>query len=419
MNRTLSTILCVAAATCAVAAPPMHHEPKSSSDLKEAAHKAFTETAPDGLKDAVPHFAIFGKPDKFYLGIGGAVKLTAGIDLGDPLDNPNEFITSELQSVGEGDHTKFNLSGMQSSLYVNFVGLPGDANQIGAFIGMNFLNNYVPVVQYAYMKWRGIKAGYDYSVFSDNGAMPPTIDYEGPNAGTAFPVATLSYSYSFGKNKAWTAAAGIEMSQLSQTNSPRTRTVNQVAPDIPLAVRFAWNRQTDWVRLSGIIRNMNYFSVLADKNADVVGWGISLSGTAEMFTHLRAYWTATYGHGIASYIQDLTGCNLDLVPDGDGSRLTATTTWGAFGGLQYNFTPDIYFSTSYSHVRNYAKSWSGGEPLTWDAAYKYAQYVNGSLFWNVNSIITTGLEYIYGRRVNNDGTQAHDNRLQAMLQVSF
>lgn len=412
-------LACAATALGAAAEPPMHHEPKSSSDLKEAAHQAFTETAPDGYKDAVPHFAIFGKPDKFYLGIGGSVKLTAGVDLGDPLDNPNELITSELEPVAEGDHAKFNLSAMQSDLYVNFVGLPGTSNQIGAFIGMNFLNDYVPVVQYAYVKWRGIKAGYDYSVFSDNGAMPPTIDYEGPNAGTAFPVATLSYSYAFGKQKAWMASLGVEMSQLSQTNSPRTRTVNQGAPDIPAAIRYSWNGKEDWVRLSAILRNMNYFSVEADKNADVVGWGISLSGTTEICPNLRGYWTGTYGHGIASYIQDLNGCNLDLVPQGDGGKLTATKTWGAFGGLQYNFTPDVYLSTSYSHVRNYAKPWSGGEPLNFDGAYKYAQYVNGSLFWNVNSIVTTGIEYIYGRRVNNDRSQAHVNRLQAMLQVSF
>ncbi|MDE6010135.1 MAG: porin, partial [Muribaculaceae bacterium] len=377
------------------------------------------DNAPDGLKDLVPHFAIFGRHDKFYLGIGGAVRLTVGVDAGDPTDNPNEFITSELAPVGAGNHTKFNISGMQSNIFINFVGLPGTDNQIGAFFNMNFLNNYVPVVQQAYLKWRGIKAGLDYSAFSDNGAMPPTIDYEGPDAGTAFPVATLSYTYAFGKNKAWAATIGIEGSQLSQTNSTRSRTVNQAVPDIPLAIRYSWNRQQDWMRLSGIIRNMNYFNVEADKNIDVVGWGISLSGTAEIIPNLRAYWTGTYGHGIASYIQDLTGCNLDLTPRGEGSSLRPTKTWGAFGGLQYDFTPDVYICTSYSHVRNYARPWSGGEPLTWDDAYKYAQYVNGSLFWNVNTIVTTGVEYIYGRRVNNDHSQAHASRIQAMIQVSF
>lgn len=403
----------------AMAAPPMHHEPKASSDLKEDAHKAFTENAPEGCKDLVPHFAIFGKRDKFYIGIGGSVKVTAGVDLGDPIDNANEFITADIEPVGVGDHTKFNLSAMQSNLYFNFVALPGTSNQIGAFINMYFLNNYAPVLQQAYITWRGISAGYNYSVFSDNGAMPPTIDFEGPNAGTAFPLPTLSYTYKFGRDKAWAVSAGLELSQLSQTNSARSRTVNQGAPDIPAAIRYSWNDKEDWVRFSAILRNMNYRNVEADKNTDVVGWGISLSGTSEIVKNLRAYWTGTYGHGIASYIQDLNGGHLDLTPYGNAGGLKATKTWGAFGGLQYNFTPDVYMSASYSHVRNYASPWSGGEPLTFDEAYKYAQYVNGSLFWNVNSIVTTGVEYLYGRRVNNDLTQAHTNRIQAMLQVSF
>ena len=415
------TLSCLFAsfAAGAVAAPPQHHEPSNATDIKEDAHSAFQENAPEGLKDAVPHFAIFGKRDKFYLGIGGAIKLTAGVDAGDPISNPNEFITADIEPAEPGNDTRFHISAMQSNLFFNFVALPHSDNQIGAFIGMNFLNNYVPVLQYAYLKWRGIKGGYDYSLFSDYGAMPPTIDYEGPNAATAFPVPTVSYSYSFGKNKAWTVAAGLELSQLSLTNSARSRNISQGAPDIPAAIRYSWNGKNDWIRLSAILRNMYYYNTAQDKKVDVVGWGISLSGTAEICPNLRGYWCGTYGHGVASYIQDLNGGNLDLTPRGSDASVRASKTWGAFGGLQYNFTPDVYVSASYSHVRNYAKPWSGGDPLSYGEAYKYAQYVNGSLFWNVNSIVTTGVEYIYGRRVNNDATQAHCNRIQAMLQVSF
>lgn len=56
---------------------------------------------------------------------------------------------------------------------------------------------------------------------------------------------------------------------------------------------------------------------------------------------------------------------------------------------------------------------------TWGSTYKYAQYVAANMFYNINSIVQVGVEYDYGRRVNYDGSQAHDNRLQAMLQVSF
>ncbi|MDE5958260.1 MAG: porin [Muribaculaceae bacterium] len=419
MKRTFTLITCAALGLGIVYAEPANDNRFHSLEKKKDADKVFEENAPDDLKEAVPKFAVFGIPGKFYIGIGGSVKVTAGVDAGDPIENANEFITADISPVAPGNHTKFNLSAMQSNLYLNFVGLPDSDNQIGAFINMNFLRNYVPVVQAAYLQWRGIKAGYAYSVFSDQGATPPTIDYEGPNAATAIPVPTLNYTYHFGRHKEWSASAGLELSQLSQTNCARSRTVNQAAPDIPIALQYRWNNASDWVRLSAIMRNMNYFNGVADRNIDIVGWGISLSGTAEIVPNLRAYWTGTYGHGIASLIQDLSGGNMDLTPIGDQNRLKATKTWGAYGALQYNFTPDVYLSACYSHVRNYADPWDGGDVLTYPEAYKYAQYVSGSLFWNVNSYVTTGLEYIYGRRVNFDRSQSHDNRMQAMIQLSF
>lgn len=421
MNKDLLTLsLIVLGTLTASAVPPHHQEPHHAAKLKDISHEHFQDNAPEGHKDAVPHFAIFGMEDKFYLGIGGTVKVTAGEDWGAPLDNPNEFITYDIEPAPTGSKSRFHLSAQQSSLFLNFIALPQSENKIGGYVEMYFLNNYVPVLQYAYLKWRGLKAGYDYSTFSDNGAMPPTIDFEGPNAATAFPLPMVSYTQRFGKNKAWSASLGLELSQYSITTNNYTRTVTQGIPDIPAAIKYSWNKGEDWMRASAIIRNLQYHNTPADKNVDILGWGVSLSGTSEFLPNLRGYWTGVYGHGIASYIQDLTGNQLDLTPRGTSRALKATKTWGAFGGLQYNFTPNVYCSASYSHVRNYAEPWSpqvGNSDYPGD--YKYAQYAVGNVFWNINSILTTGLEYIWGRRVNNDGTQAHTNRLQAMLQLSF
>ncbi len=416
----LPAVAICASALSAVAAPPHHQEPHHSAELKAASHEAFTDNAPEGYKDAVPHFAVFGKLDKFYIGIGGQLKVTVGEDWGAPLDNPNEFITADIAEAAPGSKSKFQLSAMQSMLYLNFVGLPKTENRIGAFIGMNFLNDYVPVLQYAYMKWRGLKAGYDYTVFSDNGAMPPTIDFEGPNAATSLTVPTLSYTYSFGKKKAWSATVGLELPQYSITPNRYTATVSQGVPDIPVALKYTWNDKQDWIRASAIIRNLTYRNEAAEKNVDVAGWGVEFSGTSEFLPHLRGFWEGVYGKGIDSYIQDLNGLNMDLVPRGSGRPLKASEAWGAFAGLQYDISEDVYCSISYSHVRSYAKPWATDLSETeWGSQYKYAQYAVANVFWNVNTIVTTGLEYIYGRRVNNDCTQAHTNRLQAMVQVTF
>lgn len=421
MKRFLFAVSALAgAAMCSMATPPLHHEPKHSAELKEAAHGAFTENAPDGYKDAVPHFAIFGKKDLFYIGIGGSLKVTVGEDWGSPLENPDEFITSDIAPLAPGNKNKFHLSAQQSMIYLNFVGLPDTKNTIGAFLGMNFLNDYVPVLQYAYVKWRGIKAGYDYTTFSDNGALPPTIDYEGPNASTAISLPMISYTVNFGRNKAWSVTAGIELPQYSITANEYSRSVNQGVPDIPVAIKYSWNQRNDWVRASAILRNLTYYDAVSDKNIDVAGWGVELSGTSEITPKLRAFWTGVYGKGIASYIQDLNGINMDLTPRGENPYLKASWSWGAFAGLEYDFSDDVYSSVSYSHVRDYARPWAHNISETdWGGQYSYAQYAVGNVFWNINTILTAGLEYIYGRRVNNDGTRAHTNRLQGMLQVNF
>jgi len=69
-------------------------------------------------------------------------------------------------------------------------------------------------------------------------------------------------------------------------------------------------------------------------------------------------------------------------------------------------------------VRNYARDYSGGS-TAWSGQYKYAQYALANIMWNITPQISTGLEYIYGRRVDMDGMSRHDNRIQTMLQVTF
>lgn len=78
----------------------------------------------------------------------------------------------------------------------------------------------------------------------------------------------------------------------------------------------------------------------------------------------------------------------------------------------------MYATATYSHLRNYAGKYSGGN-TPWGEQYRYAQYALANVIWNITPQISTGLEYIYGRRVDMDGVARHDNRIQTMLQVTF
>ena len=431
MNSTpkLLTIAAIAL-TCGISAQAqLHPTQKKQGHVKTmmgktdsiAVYKHLLENAPSEFNSSVPRFAVFGKDHTFYLGIGGVVKTTVSYDFGHVMDNPNEFLTSSIpaaQRRGDGGLVQF--SAQQTSLFLNFVGLPGSDNQFSAFIGANLLgDDYAPALQYAYMKYRGFKIGYDKTLFADPASTPPTIDYEGPNASSAVGNAVLDYSIDFGKKKEWSAGVGIELPMYSVTDAHGAGAykVNQRVPDIPAFIKWSWDEGSSWLRFSAVMRNMLYHDPVADKNIDKVGWGIQLSGSAAITPWLTAYYQGLYGKGIASYIQDLTGCGMDMLPSsGSANILNTVKAWGAYGGLQFNICPKVFATATYSHVRTYADKCA--MPAE-DNQYRYAQYAVGNVFWDINTLLQAGVEYIYGRRVNYDGSQAHDSRLQMMLQLSF
>lgn len=399
-----------------------HHHSKGHvlpANHKEI-HRLLNENAPADMPGN-SRFTFVGREHKYYLQIGGYAKATASFDFGNTFGHPNDFVTADIPTRPEpGNGGEVQFSAQQTHLCLNFIVMPGAKDQIGVYIGGNLRgDNYSPELQYAYLNYRGIQAGYNYTPFSDPGAQPSTIDYQGPNASTANQVGMVQYSRSFGPKKAWTVGGGLTAPFYSITDGEESRAVSQRVPDVPVFARYGWNNNTNWVRLSAVLRNMQYRDELLAKNLNKVGWGVQLSGVADLSDNLTAYWMGVYGHGISSYIQDLNGGGMDLLPDPcREGKMDAIQAWGAYGALQYNFSKTVYSTMGYSHVRTYAGRYCGGE-TAWGDQYRYAQYALANVFWNITPVVQTGVEYLYGRRVNYDASQGHDNRLQCMLQLTF
>lgn len=367
---------------------------------------------------AVPYATIVGKDGKFILGAGGFVKGVVGWDIGHPIPNPDEFITSQIpMGPMEGDGCRFNLSARQTLVYVNFIVLPESANQIGAFVGANLLSDdYIPVVQYAFLRYRGFKVGYDNTLFSDPACGAPAVDYEGPCSNTCSPVAGLGYSWQKGN---FQLGAGVELPQASFTVvEGKTKSVYQRVPDIPLAAQWSWDGGNSWVRASAILRNMAYRDLSQGKNHNAFGYGFQISGGEYFLDRFTFYWQGVWGKGIASMLQDTAGEELDLTPVDNGYSLAPPMIWGGFLALRYDITGRITASVTYSQMRTYAKRYQEGETL-WDDQYKYAQYVSSNIFFEVARFFEIGLEHIWGRRTDYDGKRGSDNRIQASFQLTF
>ena len=230
----------------------------------------------------------------------------------------------------------------------------------------------------------------------------------------------IYYTAKFGKDKMWSAQLGLDMPDMASfSNWYQTKKVNQRMPDIPFFIQRAWAQEKGWLRFSAIFRDLQYRDM--KENKGVFGWGIKLSGKTPIVGGLSASWEGVFGKGISSYIQDLSGEDMDLLPvkvsENNYDKLESVKVWGAYGSLQYNFGKCAFINFTYSQVRTYGKNWS--LPSDLDSRYKYGQYLTGNLIFNVSSFSQIGVEYLWGRRMNYSGVQAHDNRLMLMLNVSI
>lgn len=429
MNKAILPLLCVAFAPLAVSAqnhPTLPEEGQvevifNPGEKDEAVYEAFIEKAPKRFNEsAAPRFAIKGKYNRFYLGIGGAIKGVGLFDWGNPLSSSSSFAPSQIPSntpAGDGGRLRADFS--QSRIFINFVALPGTKNRLSAYIDGKF---YGPgdsfKLHHAYISYRGITVGHTTSLFDDAAAAPPTIDAQGPNAYTFAINDLINYTQPVGKR--FKVGVGIELPNTSVTTGEQTRSVSQRIPDVPAYVQYNWDNEKGWLRFSALMRNIQYRDLVDARNRNSTCWAVKLSGSTPVsVSPVRLYYQAVYGHGVGRYIQDLSGLGLDLSPvAGEPGRLEAVKAWGAYAGVQYTFSPKVFASATYSHARAYADRYSEGS-TPWDEQYKYAQYVSANLFYTIVPGLQWGIEYLYGRRVDMDNTSRHDNRINTMLQFSF
>lgn len=377
--------------------------------------KAFKSVAPVTPNDnGLPRFAIVGKNRQFYLGIGAQFLGEAVYDIGSNVGSSTLFTPSAFTPATPGNGSGLGFGWQTSSVYLNFVAMPHTDNQVGLFFKANFMgNNNSFNCFHFYAKYRGLTVGYTTSLFTDGAAEPMTIDFEGPNG---YPFVTLFTAYwtqNFNKN--FSGAIGIDAPATSLSTSSHNAAVKGRTPSIPLYVQYAWAGGNSHIRLSGLVRPMQYRNLVAEHNRTVTGMGVQLSGMASVAGPLSVQFNAAYGKGIGSYIQDDEGLGLDAVSVGREGKMELVKTMGVTGGINYAITPKLSSNLVYSHVSN----WLPEGAQVDGSQYRYGDYVAANLIYSINKFVSAGVEYDYGHRKAVDGGSLHTSRIQAQIAVTF
>jgi len=361
-----------------------------------------------------PRFMVANENQTFKFGIGGFVKVVTFCDFNGSIPS-NDFITS-LIPIPTNHYGQFRIFANQSRLHFKVVGRV-KKHTIVSFVEANFAGqNNTFKLRHAYISLLGLTVGQTWSTFMDLQAGPPTIDGEGPNNQIAIRHPMIRYTYYY-KDKLQVAVAA-EFSEILMGEVPKIYNQPQRIPDLVTHIKY--QGKFGHVQLGAVFRIMNYGdSTLNKKSAFVPGGGLSISGTVNLWKKAMLYYQIDGGRGIASYIQDLSVFNLDLLPAfRENQKMSTVWMYGGYLGLQQYWTNKLHSNIVYGITKletppgPYFKMY-----LPW--YYKYGQYLAINTIWNFFDFASTGVELVWGQRVNLNGERGYAHRVNLLLQYNF
>ncbi|MBO9647005.1 MAG: hypothetical protein J7605_00725 [Variovorax sp.] len=263
-----------------------------------------------------------------------------------------------------------------------------------------------------------IGVGQYYSNFMDIDVFPNTIDYWGPS-GMMF-LRNPQLRYTPLDRDGMKVALSLE----APNSALDTGKLTEVDPAFGVGVQ-PWNRtpdaiasfrlDRDWghVRAAGMVRQVGYQFVNTpggNPSGHQTGYGLNLSGAFKFLGGKDSLtWQAAYGKAIASYAND---GGVDLAPN---AFLRAETVPSTAWLLYYNHAWNAQWTSAIGYSEHRQSNTDG----QLGSAFRKGSYASANLLYNLQKNITTGLEYIWGRRENKDGGSEPDSRLQFSTKVTF
>lgn len=364
---------------------------------------------------SVPRYLLIDKEGSTAFGIGGYVEGVVMADFRGAIDD-NGFETSKIPVPGNYDtRSRMNADVSHTTIFMKLVrNTPWGI--LNAYVQSNFTGDnggYGFRIKQAYISVGNVLAGLANSTFVDPASQIPTIDYQvSPGE---IDVKNVLVRYRYVPTARWSMALGVELPKATVTPlDGHSAGMNQKVPDIPAYIQYSWDGGDSHLRLSGILRNLEYRDLVTATNRHVTGYGAQLSGTAMAGPQVRFYYSAAFGRGISHYVNDLEGEGFDLVASADDAgRMIAPKTLGAVAGVRYDITPRLFVSSAYSFNRLYDQAQLGGD------TYRMGQYIVANAFYTPIEDLQLGIEYLHGRRSDVNRAANDANRINAMIKYSF
>ena len=386
------------------------------NDLQPAAPRPDNKPIDPALKGFIPL-----PGTKSMIRFGGSARLDAIYDFEDN-GNPNQFIPSSIPVDGQpgadgGGRSQIHTKGTRISFEARRP--VGEEGALRIYNENDFFDNSTSStmsfrVRHFYGQAWNLLIGQTYSTFMNIDGWPDVLDYAGPNALMNRRQPQIRFSPPIYEGRG-------EMHLLFSLEQPDSD-LNLGATGVPAGadtvsrvpdgvVGWRWEGSVGHVQLAGLFRNISY-EVDNGPDDSVFGWGANASGAFNVFKKDKLFWQAAYGEGMARYVNDLGGGDLDAAPGATGN-LEALPVFAGVLGYTHHWCEQFRSTVSYGYVQVDPTASLG--PLALDET----QYASLNLVWHPTTSFRMGLEYLYGLKETQGGADGDGHRLNFVLRYDL
>jgi DcaP outer membrane protein len=331
---------------------------------------------------------------------------------GEPYGGDGQAILSVRQSrLGVKGTVPTDKGPITTKFEFDMFGVGGDAGQTTIRL------------RHAYGQFGQFLAGQTNSVFMDGDIFPNTIDYWGPTGMVFYRNVQIRWTPIAGDTELAVALEDpgndIDTGQFSRQleQGGFTGQSDESLPD--LTAHYRMKTGFGHFQVAGILRKIGIEIVdpdtgnVAYSDSDI-GWGIDLTGTANLGASdvLRA--GLVYGEGIASYMND---GGMDAGPDrpstDTGAKVEAVPLTGLSVYLDHTWNEQFTSSIGYSFTEV-----DNTDGQTADA-YNKGQYASANVLYTPVKDVLVGAELLWGDREDNGGNSGDDTRIQFSFKYNF
>jgi hypothetical protein len=333
--------------------------------------------------------------------------------------NADRFVTATIpmnNSLGAGGGEQFNMTakGSSLSLDVRAPNIPGDFrfyynnDFFGGGTGMAYR------LKQLYGQFYNVTAGFTYSIFEDPDVWPDTVDFEGPNSAIFARQATVRYMMPL--NDQWQLNFGVQQpsSQIDNQGAGADATGVNHMPDGGVNLRWE-DAKRGHVQIAVILRDIGANSpTLGEQN--VLGAGLNLSTSLNVFEHDSVQAQLTYGKGIFAFCNDnftYAGFNGGDASFNNAGELRALAYVAPMAGYTHQWSDKFRSTATFGYVQ------LQNEEAQTGAAYHETRYVSANLVWQLRKRLSVGFEALYGYSQQNSGDHGDVWRVQTGLVYSL